>query len=143
MRRPPATASVSDGTDASVNAGSGYQMPGAGFASVQFDLTETWTVLGGTGSGLIYVENLPPFITASAMADILYSDDDVVISGPPGFHIEDSNSGLESSLAACPSRSEYRFRLTYPSTFTQPLSWMEAKPVSATVRHQERTRSRT
>jgi hypothetical protein len=77
-------------------------MPGAGQASIQFDVIETWTVLGGTGSGLIYVENLPPFITASAMADPLYSDDNVVISGPPGFHIEDSNSGIYSDLGGVP-----------------------------------------
>ena|GEM_PF-3897286 len=83
---PPATASVSNGTDASVNAPSGYENLGAGAASVEFDVIETWTVLGGTGSGLIYIEAVPPFISAAVLEDY-YADDDLLVSGLLGFEV--------------------------------------------------------
>jgi hypothetical protein len=76
-------------------------MIGAGAASIQFDIIETWTVLGGTGSGVIYIEALPPFITASVLAIDFDADDDLVISGP--VYLEDaSSSGLRTSLVGIP-----------------------------------------
>jgi hypothetical protein len=84
-----AGASVSDGTDASVYAPGSEIGPAS--ASVQFDVTETWTILGGSGSGFIYIENFPPFVSAS-LAAYSFSDEDIIFSGP--IRLEDGSSGF-------------------------------------------------
>jgi hypothetical protein len=115
---PPYTAtagaSISAGTNASVYASNNdpyVETTGIASASVQFDVVETWTVLGGTGDGLIYPENFLPFITASVLLDP-DADDVLVISGLFGLS-DGSAQGLFTGAAI-------------PFTFGVPFSFDES-----------------
>ena len=85
-------------------------------ASASFDVVETWTVLGGTGNGSIWVFGLPPFIDASARQDP-FSDNSFYLSGF-GF--------TEGSVGGLLGSQTFSFTFGVPFSFDSPVSLSSA-----------------